>query len=217
MHKQGFFDEPDATYLAHANAVNDQCMLHTKEWEIDPDRLDKVTTAVNIANAAYKANVDPSTRNAVTSAQKKAAFGELKHDLPLFVDYLESTLTVPDEALAFMHLRPRDHTKSEPKSPPDEEPVLTTVRQHGQVTAYVSLQEHGQPTRSVKRKQYHGFKLRWRFEGETTYHIEFSTRLHYTIFFEQEDATKRVELSAAWINPRLQEGPWSDVITEVVE
>jgi hypothetical protein len=217
MHNPGFFDQPDAEFLAHANTINDQCTQHLQKWQLDAERVTTLTTLTTAANMAYAANIDKATRNLTTSAHKNAAFGELKHFLPIFVDYLEGNLSVPDEALEIMGLRPRQHHASEPLPPPTEEPVLTTVRHHGQITAYVALQEHGQPTQSTKRKHYRGFKLRWRFKGETVYHTEISTRLHCTIFFDQEDAAKIVEISAAWINPRLQEGPWSDVITEVVE
>ncbi|MDR0348723.1 MAG: hypothetical protein LBH90_04415, partial [Tannerella sp.] len=61
-----------------------------------------------------------------------------------------------------------------------------------------------------------GFKLRWRFEDETTYHFEISTRLRRTLFFGRENETRRVILSAAWVNPRMEEGPWSEDITEVI-
>jgi hypothetical protein len=50
------------------------------------------------------------------------------------------------------------------------------------------------------------FKLRWRFECETAYHTEVSECLHYTIRFDRTDETRRVEISAAWINPLLEEG-----------
>lgn len=33
---------------------------------------------------------------------------------------------------------------------------------------------------------------------------------------QQADETKRVILSAAWVNPRLQPGPWSNDVTEVI-
>ncbi|MDR1097510.1 MAG: hypothetical protein LBL57_05200 [Tannerella sp.] len=217
MYNVGYFDQTDEDFIAHVNTILDQCTLNKEVWMLDPERLSTLTYLTTSANTAYKANIDKAKRNLLTSAHKKAAFGELKPFLSLFVSYLEITSSVPDEALESMSLRPRHHHKSEPIPPPEEEPVLTTVRRHGEITAYVSREELGHPTESVTRPKYHGFKLRWRFVGETEYHIELSTRLHYTIFFEREDATKRVELEAAWINPRLQEGPWSDTITEVIE
>jgi hypothetical protein len=81
---------------------------------------------------------------------------------------------------------------------------------------YVTRSELGHPTQTTKRESYAGFKLRWRFEGETAYHTEISTRLYYTLLFEQADETKRIFLSAAWMNPRLEEGPWSEEFSEIV-
>jgi hypothetical protein len=90
------------------------------------------------------------------------------------------------------------------------------VRQHDEITVYVARPEHDQPTQGVKPTKYHSFKLRWRYEGETADRFELSTRLHYTLRFDREDETKRVILSAAWINPRLEAGPWSEDISEVI-
>jgi hypothetical protein len=33
---------------------------------------------------------------------------------------------------------------------------------------------------------------------------------------DREDETKRVLLSAAWVNSRLEEGPWTEDLVEVV-
>jgi hypothetical protein len=59
----------------------------------------------------------------------------------------------------------------------------------------------GHPAQSAAQKKYHGFKLRWKFEGEMTYRTEISTRLHCMLHFDREDETKRVVMAAAWINP----------------
>ncbi|MDR0614189.1 MAG: hypothetical protein LBG45_12150 [Dysgonamonadaceae bacterium] len=94
--------------------------------------------------------------------------------------------------------------------------MLKVVKQHDEMTVYVTQTELGHPTQSTKKKSYFDFKLRWRFEGETYYRTEVSTRLHITLHFNREDETRRVIIAAAWINPRLQEGPWSADITEIV-
>jgi hypothetical protein len=58
--------------------------------------------------------------------------------------------------------------------------------------------------------------LRYKKEGDADYKTVVSTRLHHTLFFERDDEGKRVTLSAAWVNPRLEAGPWSDEISEVI-
>jgi hypothetical protein len=141
----------------------------------------------------------------------------LKNFLGTYINFLEGNLHVPDEALALMGLRPRVHHASQPLPVPGESPVLSVVRQHDELTVYVAQPEHDHPNTTVApRKKYYGFNLRWKFEGDAEYRHVVSTRLHVTLYFEQADETRRVILSAAWVNPRLQPGPWSDDISEVI-
>ncbi|MDR2138509.1 MAG: hypothetical protein LBP50_03035 [Tannerella sp.] len=216
MSRENKLKLPDEQFLAYANTINSQCTQHAAEWEIDSARLSNLNTLTTRANQAYAANRDRETRNRITSANKKAAFGELKHFLSPFVDYLESNLSVPDTALAIMDLRSRVHHASLPIGRPDESPVVSVVHRHDEMTVYVALAEFGHPTQSITRHKYHGFKLRWKFEDESSYRFEFSTRLRFTLRFDRADEARRVILAAAWINPRLQEGPWSKDLTEIV-
>ena len=183
---------------------------------MDIERLNKLTALIVNATTAYEANNDKATRNHVTLTHKNATLSELKQEIRTFVDYLLGNLAVPDEALEIMELRPRKRKARHPLPRPEEAPVVTVVGHHGEMTVYVSLAEHGHPTQSATRKYYHGFKLRWRFEDETVYRFVESTRLRYTLHFDRADETKRIVMSAAWINPRFEEGPWSEDIGEVV-
>jgi hypothetical protein len=81
---------------------------------------------------------------------------------------------------------------------------------------YVARPEHDQPTSGIAPHQYHSFMVRYKFEGDADYKTVVSTRLHHTLFFGRDDEGKRVTLSAAWVNPRLEPGPWSDDISEVI-
>ncbi|MDR2042651.1 MAG: hypothetical protein LBP98_10125 [Tannerella sp.] len=216
MSRENKLKLPDEQFMGYANTINDQSTAHASEWNLDATRVSELNTLTANANQAYRINLDRATSNRTTSTNKKTAFRELKEFLSLYVDYLEGNLSVPDSALAIMDLRPRKHHAHQPDGRPEETPNVTVVKQHDEMTIYVSRAEHGQPTQSVKLPKYHGFKLRWRFEGETGYHIEVSTRLHFTIHFNREDETRRVILSAAWINNRLEEGPWSEDIIEIV-
>jgi hypothetical protein len=58
--------------------------------------------------------------------------------------------------------------------------------------------------------------LRYKIEGDADYRTVISTRLHHTLFFEQIDEGKRISLSAAWVNPRLEPGPWCEEMAEVI-
>jgi hypothetical protein len=207
---------PDELFIAYVGTINSQCSEHASAWNLDSTRLSTLQNLTTAAVSAYHANADPATCNLITSTNKKSAFGELKHFLSLFIDYLEGNLSVPDDALAIMSLRPRTHHSIQPLPRPDETPLLKVLKQHDEMTLYVNRSEFGHPVQSATLKRYHGFKLRWRFEDETAWHVETSTRLHFTLHFDREDETKRVLLSAAWINPRLEEGPWTEDLTEVV-
>ncbi|MDR2359653.1 MAG: hypothetical protein LBD87_07660, partial [Prevotellaceae bacterium] len=58
--------------------------------------------------------------------------------------------------------------------------------------------------------------VRYRKEDCEEWHSGYSTRLHTDLFFNGEDSGKRLILMAAWINPRLQQGPWSNEITVLI-
>jgi hypothetical protein len=216
MRRSSFLERPDGQFIASANTIKDQCTQHAAEWHIDQERLNTLTVLTANANTAYEANSDRATRNHITATNKKAAFGELKHFLSIFINYLEGNLSVPDETLAIMGLRSREHHAHLPLPRPEETAAVTVVRQHDEMTVYVARAEQGQPTRSTTRASYRGFKIRWRFEDETAYRTEISTRLHYTIHFDRKDEGRRVVIAVAWVNPRLEEGPWSGDIAEVV-
>jgi hypothetical protein len=214
--RSSFLEQPDALFIASANTIKDQCTQHVTEWKIEQERLTSLTLLTTNANTAYEANSDLATRNHITVTNKKSAFSNLKQFLSLFIDYLEGNESVPDEALAIMGLRSRQHHAHQPDPRPDEAPAAKVSRQHDEMSVYVFRSEKGQPTKSTTRKNYRGFKIRWRFEDETTYHTEISTRLHYTIHFNREDEGRRVIIAVAWVNPRLEEGPWSEDIVEIV-
>jgi hypothetical protein len=184
---------------------------------MEADRLSNLSTVVANANTTYMANNDKATKNAITVANKTAAFGELKHTLGVFIDYLEINLSVPDAALASMGLRPRQHHVHLPLPRPEDRLVLTTKKQNDEITVYAARPEQDHPTDGVGPKRYHGFALRCRLEGEGEVEKTIvSTRLHHTLFFERTDEGKRVFFSAAWVNPRLETGPWSKEIFEII-
>lgn len=149
--------------------------------------------------AAYEANSNRLRRSLQTSINKKAAFGELRHCLSRFANYLEGNLKVPDEELELMGLHP--HHKRSPLPKPNQPPVLSVVRKRDELILYISREEHGQPTRSVRPASYYGIKLRWCFEDETVWRTEISTHLRLTLSFGCEDETRRIVMAAAWMNP----------------
>jgi hypothetical protein len=213
---KSILQQSDSSVIALAKTVYEECTTHSAEWSIEPARLATLGAAVTNSETAYAANSNKATKNATTVAYKDAAIGELKHVLAVFITYLEINLSVPDAALAAMGLRPRHHTAVQPLPRPDESLLLSVVKQHDELTVYAERPEHGQPTTSVGPKRYHGFALRYKIEGDTDEKTVISTRLHHTLFFSHEDEGKRITLSGAWVNPRLETGPWSAEITEII-
>ncbi|MDR0750695.1 MAG: hypothetical protein LBF62_14150 [Tannerellaceae bacterium] len=216
MSTRSTLKQPDKEFIAFANDFYAQVDDHQILWGLDADRVKKLETYTRLATNAYNANNTPSTRNHLTSVTKKQTFGELKQFLSLFIDSLEGNEDVTDEHLADMHLRPRRQPAHKPLPVPTEAPLLISSQQHDEITIYVTRSEQGQPAHGVQLQPYHGFKLRWKFEDEDEWHVEMSTRLHYTIFFDTKDETRRVSITVAWMNPRLQEGPWTQPISMVV-
>jgi hypothetical protein len=213
-YKRSTLQRTDEQFLAIANNINEQSVAHASEWRLDPEQTAMLQTLTTNANVAYAANNNPASKNHITSVDKQFAFGELKRFLGTYINFLEGNIHVSDEALAVMQLRPRSHPARHPISLPTIQPVISVVRKHGELTVYVA-QPQIHPTSSIAPGNYHAFALQWKFEGETEYRTVISTRLHHTLFFDRKDETRRVILSAAFVNPRLQPGPWSDEITEV--
>jgi hypothetical protein len=216
MSRKSTLQKPDEEFLAQATTMNTQCNLNASIWNIDHDKLNTFNVLIANAQNTYALNNDKATKNAITSANKKVAFGELKHFLGPFIDYLVVNTYVPDEALQYMGLRSREHHAHLPLPRPIDEIVLSVKKQHDEMTVYAARPEQDHPTAGVGPTKHHGFMLRYREEGETGYKTEVSTRLHHTIFFEREDEGKRIFLSAAWVNPRLETGPWSEEISEII-
>jgi hypothetical protein len=216
MRRKSTLEKPDSQFIALADTIHEQCGAHVAEWKLDPERMARFTVLLAAANTAYAANSDRATRNMISAANKKAAFTELKRFLSLFIDYLIGNLSVPDEALVIMSLRSRTPRFREPLPKPVEAPLVLVDKQHDEMTVSVARAEYGHPTHSATLRNYRGFKLRWRFEDETDCRIELSTRLRFTLRFNRTDETRRVILAAAWVNPRLEEGPWSEDLVEIV-
>jgi hypothetical protein len=214
-HSQSTLHKPDGDFLAQAKNINHQCHLHG-EWGVDPMRLAQLDALLATAESAYEANKDPALKNAATAIAKRAAFAELKNFLSLFINYLEGNTSVPDDAIELMGLRPRHPQAHQPLPAPNTPPVITVRKQHGEITVYAAQPEHDQPTSGVAPVHYHGFLLYYKFEGEAEYKSVVSTRLHHILYPGPEDDGKRILLKAAWVNSRMQHGPWSNEISEII-
>jgi hypothetical protein len=213
---KGLLQKPDAEMLAQVTTINAACHANAAAWGLTDQQLTLFDALLAAAKRDYEANIDKATKNATTAVAKRTSFGELKNFVGMLINALEGNTAVPDAAIELMGLRPRHPKKHLPLPRPTEPIVITVRRQHDEITVYASRPEHDQPTATVGPVTYHGFKLRYRIDEQTEYKVIVSTRLHHTLFFDRTDEGKRLYISAAWVNPRLEEGPWCEEIMEII-
>jgi hypothetical protein len=206
----------DADLIHWARNIDARVTANRVIWGLSDMQVAKLNQLTASAVASWEANSNPETANRRTSAEKKAAFSELKHFLSLFTDSFYVNDAITDADIEAMGLRPRHAHASRPKPEPTETPEVTAVvGQHHDVTVYVSKAQHGAPVQSLNT-QYYGFTIRYRREGESDWHQQMSTRLHAILYFEPEDEGKRLYFSVAWLNARLLHGPWSDEVSTLI-
>jgi hypothetical protein len=210
------FKKPDPQFLAHATTINKICRANATAYGLDPTGILTFDTLLSTAKSAYEANIDAATKNATTSVAKKAAFAGLKNFLGMYINALEGNAKVPDSDIALMDLRPRHPQGHHPLPPPADKLVMSLDAQDDELTVYVARPEHDQPTSTVAPERHFGFILRYKMEGDADYKTVVSSRLHHTLYFEHADEGKRLFLSAAWVNRRMEPGPWSKEISQVI-
>jgi hypothetical protein len=216
-HHKSYMPRAESDFLAWARTIYDSCSQHATEWGLSPLLISQLSAVYSDADTAYQANLNQELKNRSTTSLKNAAFLVLKTFLSTFNKYLESNLDVPNEALIAMGLPSREHHAHLPIPIPTDAPVLSVVTgQHHDVTVYVSTLQHGHPTEFLKDGKYHGFILKYKVEGETEWTQIVSTQLHHVLIFEEELEGKYCVFQAAWVNPRIQNGPWSDQIKELI-
>ena len=202
----------DAEFIGWAWGVYEKCASHITDWKLDTSLMQRLSSLVTRARTTYLENLDPAKSNKTTSADKQVAFVQLRRFMSTFTNLLLANENVDDNDIKSMGLPSREHHYHEPLPvPPDAPEVLAVTGLHHDVTVYVSIPQLGAPSEFVKRKKYYGFLLQYRLDGEVEWREVYSTRLHQTVILNDEDEAKYLEVRAAWINPRLQKGPWSDV------
>jgi hypothetical protein len=209
-------NKTDPDFIAFANAIGKECTDHQTEWGIDANKIADLQHLLDEANQAYAINKDRVKKNAGTAADKRQAFANLKHFLSRFINYLEATDTVPDIALAALHLRPRHRQAYHPLPRPNDPLTLSITIHRGEMTLRALRPSHGHPTAGIGRLHHHGFMIQYRIEDEDKYRVAISTRQRHTLFFDPTDRGKHVHIIAAWVNPRLEPGPWSEEYIEII-
>jgi hypothetical protein len=207
----------DAEFIAWARNINEQCTVRQSEWNLDTNQVQQLNMLNGNADVAYQNNLNPETANRRTAANKRVALAAFKVFLATFANVLVANTAISEADLEAMGLPSREHHFHEPLPPPSDAPENTAVvGQHHDVTVYVAIPQRGHPSEFLTKKGYHGFVTRYRKSDETEWHEEHTTRLHLTLLFDSEDEGKHLTLKTAWINPRIQHGPWSDEITVLI-
>ncbi|MDR1305484.1 MAG: hypothetical protein LBK76_09715 [Verrucomicrobiales bacterium] len=207
----------DHEFLDWARNIANTCRKQQTNWGLDVPLVEQLIAELSAATSAYGYNTDPAHKSHDTAAVKQLAFANLKRTLSVLINSLEGNRKVPDDALNSMQLRPRHPGSHQPHPAPAETPVLTVLTgQHHDVTAYVSTLQYGHPTEFLDTKHYYGFLLRYQFEGDPDWQQLVSTKKHKTLVFADDQEGKYIKLQAAWVNPRIEPGPWSEVVRELV-
>jgi hypothetical protein len=216
MIKKRYQPRKDGEFIAWAENIGQTCTENAEKWGLKADALAQLNTLTAKAAAAYTANLDHATKNWMTGVTKRTAFKDLKRLLSNYINALEANLDVPDAAIGTMGLRPRRRHAFNPLPVPDEAPLLNAVAIHGRITLFASVPHPGHPSGSLSHKGYYDIAIRYRIEGDTDWQLYLSTRLRIDLDFDPKDQGKQVRISAAWINPRLQLGPWSNEISALI-
>ena len=207
----------DADFIAFAVNLDADCSSAAPAWELDTTKVAEMNRLSRAADVAYRANINPETANRQTAATKREAFANLKVFLSTYIPVLVANEHISEAKLEAMGLPSRIHHFHEALPEPTDAPETTAVvGQHHDITVYVAIPQHGHPSEFLKKKGYHGFVVRYRKDGESEWHEEHTTRLHRTLLFDSEDEGKHITLTTAWINPRLEHGPWSDEISVLI-
>ena len=199
-------------YLAFVENIKDKVTKNATAWVVPKGPLEQLTNLQAQAQAAYKANSNPETKNRHSSEVLKFALAELKPFVSRFTNLLLGLPRVPDDEIAAMGLRPRRPKKREPSPAPHTMPELgMRVGERHETAAFVSTLQHGHPTQHLTDSHVHyAFILRYRFEGETDWKIKLSVSKRMYLTFADEDVGKFLHAQAAWLNRRLEMGPWSE-------
>jgi hypothetical protein len=216
-HSNGHKPRTDAEFIAWVKSLFATCTAKSAEWQLDPTAMSQFTTLCTIACTKFDENSDKLTKSKFTTTEKNDAFANLKGFLSVFINALEGNSNIPDKDIIEMGLRPRHPGGHLPIPVPEEAPDLSVVvGQHHDVVVYVSTLQHGHPTRYLKDGKYAGFICQYKIEGEDTWQTVISTKLHHTFIFTEAEEGKHITIRVAWVNPRMQQGPWSEEVTELI-
>ena len=199
----------DEDFLAFGRNVYELTVSRAADWGYTTKELQEFSALENDAENTFEANKNPRTSNRTTSGLKKAAFAAYEKFLRVFVKKLEVNDKVTDAELFAMGLQPRVRPVPGRLPVPTGRPEIEVVAGKSQeVDVYASLPQEGHPTEYLK--DHHGIggiAVRYRVEDEEE-KVVYSTSTTKRLYFSPEQVKKYVTVEAAWVNPRMEHGPF---------
>jgi hypothetical protein len=212
-------DEPHAL-LGYSRLIETTAQANQKpdQWDLDARRILALKAANDHLELALQANDAKETKNHFTVVAKDEAVSALLVVLRGFINYLiGKTDKITDEILKQLDIPPRHHIKHEPLPPPVEAPIISLVTgQHHDVDIYLYNNQAGHPTTYLADPNHYGVLLQYKFEDAADWQQAILTRKHHTLIFDDAAEGKYLLARAAWLNPRLQQGPWSDTDKKLI-
>jgi hypothetical protein len=207
----------DSEWIAWLWALYTAVSKNKTAWGIPDALLQQLSILANAARSAYNENSNPGTKNHATAAAKDEAFERVKEFLVTFLPSLIANDKIGNEELEAIGLHTRRVVRASALSRPPHAPELEVIagKQH-ELDAYASIPRLGQSTSRLKEHEEYALFLRYKREDETTWSEKYSSRMHVRLVFGEEHVGKSVTVTAAWVNPRFEHGPWSAQVTAII-
>ena len=205
----------DNECLGFARNLLKTCTDNATAWGISNAELQEFKGLLDPAEETVNANKNLQARNKESTARKNAAMRALLVYMRALILLLRANKKVSEADLRAMGLPSRECHYHAPKPAPNEKAVLHARVMRFAIKVSASVPQTGHPSESVTRPGYHGLLVRSRVEGEDWREV-YTTRVTATLKFTPEQVGKCVEILAAWINPRLEPGPWGETIRVIV-
>ncbi|MDR2413523.1 MAG: hypothetical protein LBD64_00865 [Odoribacteraceae bacterium] len=212
----GYLTTKNSTWIEWVKGFYATCIENANVWELDEKWLKILSTLVGEAVEAYETNLPWKTRNHETVVAKNEAFEKLRMFLRKSIPVLFANPRISNERLVDMGFRSRERVRPRTLPRPSKSPMLAAVCGKQQV---VDIYTSAEPLdRSIRVRENEGYSIiiRYKIEGEVAWHELYSSLLHVQLPFGARDVKKRLTLMVAWVNPRLERGPWSASTTVII-
>ena len=211
-------------YLEYVDNILETVRANMTAWGISTTEFKRVENPYLNTRKAYDRNAAKATRGDKSAADLHVDMQRLKPIISDFVISLRGNLTISDDMLIIMNIPLRRRTYHQAHPAPEDDAVFE-FRRIAHLLYQIVMQSlaAGHPRQTMTdRRRHHGYWFDYIIidhdapipdpETITNWeHREF-TKLRETITFPASAEGKRLIGRAAWINRRLQNGPWSEPV-----